>query len=585
MKRITAFLVTFAAAVVFGGIMSFAPVNAVTVLPSDKTILRNGYTFLGLEGKYITQIQESLDLINKIRLEACTEGVKNPESGLPLTAEDYVPIQWSADLEYIARIRAAEASLTMDHARTNGEWIWFESPGGVSSCAEVIAWNWGETMTEGIDQWYEEKYDWVNNTGGVTGHYTSMISPDHRYVGLGTFCSDYTYYRNTTAGEFSRSTRNLDTSRGSSTGTVIQALEVKDEYISAYALSGSDSLQITASVTFTDYWGGSLTTEGLTVVGASLEKTEWKSSNEKIVTVSNGNLTRLSCGSATITATLPNKTAVKKEVFYDHSYKTVSDIPATCKEEGRTDKKCSVCGDTITEMKPKTNDHTFEVTSTTPATCKEEGKIEKKCKVCGLTVTEAIPKTNDHTYEVISTVSATCKEEGRKEKRCKVCGDTVTEIIPKTDQHTFGQWETTVKPTESTEGVETRTCEICGATETRTVSFTESDNKETTSVNEGAATQPLENGTESAETALGEQASDENSENPPSEDGSSGSPSNGDTDNNSPTEGSGGASDDISDNDGSSDSPIVLIAIIAGVAVAGGAAVLIVRFGKGKAKK
>lgn len=560
MKKISAFFVTAAAAVIFAGVMPVAPVNAVTVLPSDKTVLRDGYTFLGLEGKYITEIQESIDLINQIRLEACNEGVINPESGMPLTKNDYVPIQWSSDLEYIARIRAAEAALTMDHARTNGEWIWFESPGGVSSCAEVIAWNWSESMTRGIDQWYEEKYDWVNNTGGVTGHYTSMISPDHRYVGLAAFCSDKTAYYNTTAGEFSRSRQQLDTLRGSSTGTVIQALEVKDEYISSYGLSGEDDLQVTASVSFTDYWGGSITTEGLTVVGASADSIVWKSSNESVVTVSGGHLKRISCGSSTITAVLPNKTTVKKDIFYDHLYTTVSNIPATCKEQGKTEKKCSICGDTITETIPKTNDHSFEVT----------------------------------------TVPATCKDEGKTEKNCKICGYSVTEIIPKTNQHSFGQWETTTKPTESTEGTETRICSVCKLTETRTLPVIAKEETttvagETTSETVGDVTGPEDVTTETSQSDYSpeETNSSETVENTVSGDQTSdvgsddGSPVNAGEDgsgNNAPIEGNGDASDDISDNDGSSNSPLGFIIIIVGVIAAGGAAALTVFLVKRKKK-
>ena len=32
-------------------------------------------------------------------------------------------------------------------------------------------------MLTGINQFYEEKSDWINKTGGQTGHYTSLISP------------------------------------------------------------------------------------------------------------------------------------------------------------------------------------------------------------------------------------------------------------------------------------------------------------------------------------------------------------------------------------------------------------------------
>lgn len=50
----------------------------------------------------------------------------------------------------------------------------------------------------GVNMWYEEKSDWINQTDAETGHYTVMINPDVRYVGLGLIgCSQYTM-----AGEF-----------------------------------------------------------------------------------------------------------------------------------------------------------------------------------------------------------------------------------------------------------------------------------------------------------------------------------------------------------------------------------------------
>ena len=157
MKRFIFTVTMLVTAAVFIGIVPLHTVSAVSTLPTTSAEPSPGCTFLGIEGKYITQIQDAIDRINEIRLEACREGVISPASGKPLTPDDYVPLQWSADLEYIARIRAAEASVTMDHTRTNGKSIWFSGPNGISSNAEVIAWNWSETMTDGIEQWHNEK--------------------------------------------------------------------------------------------------------------------------------------------------------------------------------------------------------------------------------------------------------------------------------------------------------------------------------------------------------------------------------------------------------------------------------------------
>lgn len=175
------------------------------IIPTDVSEASDGCLMLGLPGAYLTDVQGALDQINAIRYEACEEGVRDPRTGEVLTLDDYVPIRWSGDLEYIARIRAAEAAVTWNHIRTNGN-RWFAiSRNGVSASGEVLAWNNSSSVIYGINQWYGEKSAWVNQTGGVTGHYTSMIDPDNRYVGIGTFLSNNTRWFNSTAGEFSRS--------------------------------------------------------------------------------------------------------------------------------------------------------------------------------------------------------------------------------------------------------------------------------------------------------------------------------------------------------------------------------------------
>lgn len=280
----------------------------VAVLPTDVTKPADDCVFLGIKGKYVTQTQEALDRINEIRYEACKQGVLNPSTGKPLKTSDYIAIKWSSDLEYVARIRAAEASLTMAHERTNGRSIWeLYGPDGNSSWGEVLAWNWSDSMLPGIEQWYEEKADWVNqNPNAVTGHYTQMIDPENRYVGLGAFCSSTANYYNTTAGEFS-SKNNLKETKGSAISSCIQTLEVSKSILTNEYTLGDNrecksgeiiNLELTTGVSVIDYWNNKLTTNGLLVLGP----VEWSSSNESVATVSNGAVTAKEGGTATITA-------------------------------------------------------------------------------------------------------------------------------------------------------------------------------------------------------------------------------------------------------------------------------------------
>ena len=55
-----------------------------------------------------------------------------------------------------------------------------------------------------INQWYEEKKDWVTGGKGVTGHYESMISSRFKYVGLGRFNTTCSEYPSSLAGSFSQ---------------------------------------------------------------------------------------------------------------------------------------------------------------------------------------------------------------------------------------------------------------------------------------------------------------------------------------------------------------------------------------------
>lgn len=71
---------------------------------------------VGLKGSYLASADAALKRINEIRKEACKQGIQDPrDPNRKLTMSDYVPVKWSSDLEYIARVRAAEASVYMDH--------------------------------------------------------------------------------------------------------------------------------------------------------------------------------------------------------------------------------------------------------------------------------------------------------------------------------------------------------------------------------------------------------------------------------------------------------------------------------------
>ena len=124
-----------------------------------------------------------LERINAIRREACEEGIDNPVNGVPLTAEDYVPLQWSSALEEIAELRAAESTILQDHIRPDGRECFTAGPEGVSYTMETLAWGFG-SAAEAVEGWYSEKSSYVEADGRPAGHYMALINPENRYVGI-----------------------------------------------------------------------------------------------------------------------------------------------------------------------------------------------------------------------------------------------------------------------------------------------------------------------------------------------------------------------------------------------------------------
>ena len=140
-----------------------------------------------------------LERINAIRREACEEGINNPVNGVPLTAEDYVPLEWSYALEEIAALRAAESTILQDHIRPDGRECFTAAPEGVSFTMETLAWGFG-SAAEPVEGWYSEKASYVEPDGSPAGHYMALINPENRYVGIAQLRPQW--QRNACAGAF-----------------------------------------------------------------------------------------------------------------------------------------------------------------------------------------------------------------------------------------------------------------------------------------------------------------------------------------------------------------------------------------------
>lgn len=164
-----------------------ALVMAITVLPTDVEVATQGHELVGIEGSFATDVQEAIDLVNQYRLEACMNGYPNPNNpDTNLTPSDYVPIQWSSDLEYIARIRAAEASIYESNDRPNEkDYSSLQSKNGIHSTREALCFWSGDTMTDSIEWWYAlGKEAWVNQESTESLTYTALIAPSYTHMGM-----------------------------------------------------------------------------------------------------------------------------------------------------------------------------------------------------------------------------------------------------------------------------------------------------------------------------------------------------------------------------------------------------------------
>ena len=198
--------------------------SAAATRETDVAVANEGNVLVTVSGKFSGNLTKAVKLINKYRKEACNKHYINPSTGKKLKKSDYKAIKLSKELLWIAETRAAEAAVFNSHKRPNGTDCSTTRYGGVKSSGETLAWN-GSGMIRGIKQWYGEKNDWVKkNKNAVTGHYTQMIDPSNKFIGLACFrLTEGGYY--TVCGEFS--SHKLKKAASGTSGKRNQIMEVK----------------------------------------------------------------------------------------------------------------------------------------------------------------------------------------------------------------------------------------------------------------------------------------------------------------------------------------------------------------------
>lgn len=149
---------------------------------------------------------------------------------------------------------------------------------------------------------------------------------------------------------------------------------------------------------------------------------------------------------------------------HKHSFGAWVTTPATCTEDGYRERSCK-CGETETEILPKTG-HDWEILDVIKeATCVDGGLVDRRCYVCGTTEENVETPPTGHTWIPNGErVEPTCDEDGYDPKICDVCKTTVNEPVPALGH----QWKFTKilqSPTCTEKGSNLQTCDRCQETQ------------------------------------------------------------------------------------------------------------------------
>lgn len=263
---------------------------------------------VSVKGTYIPPKMEAvLERINAIRQE--------------VMGESYTPLEWSADLETAARLRAAEASVFYSDTRPNGQ-NWdtvFAEADAQNGKAENLEWNAGDETTDAMQQaielWYAEKAAYEKDKNDPSaGHYAALIDPTYKTIGIAAFQGEGSELA-ATAAELStaEAPEGEAALQNAEDGTVTeQQIEVTAESLSlsitadGAKLKEQEKLALGLSATVTFGEGDAAHTTACTVIS----QVQWSSSDTAVATVDEtGVVTAVAPGEAEITAAVGGRSA------------------------------------------------------------------------------------------------------------------------------------------------------------------------------------------------------------------------------------------------------------------------------------
>ena len=278
----------------------------------------SGNILIGVDGiHYTPNIQAILTRINEIRMEAYRLGY----------VSRYEPAVWSNSLQEAAKTRAAEAMITVDHKRLTNKSV-FTAGTGIN--AENLAWNNTNneaSFIDAIEQFYSEKSEYLKERAGQphgeTGHYKSMINPDLKYVGFGSF--DITPNKWTTISMLMSRTQG-GTSSATAFGNVTQYLEALGSDVSNIVIGDSSKITETTALKITGVlnsskkdaaWVDAFSSYVYPTLPVTVVPSNYSVEDESIATVnSEGVITPLKSGTTNLVVIINGKT-YKKSITVD----------------------------------------------------------------------------------------------------------------------------------------------------------------------------------------------------------------------------------------------------------------------------
>ncbi len=347
-------------------------------------------------------------------------------------------------LEEVAMQRAAEIALYFAHTRPDGESSCFTAyPSEYNSKGENIAYGYS-TYTAAFNGWKEDNEDYDNqgHRRNMLGGYDltkdsngNVTTTEYNFTAIGIACVKYNgvcYW----VQEFSKTAQNTTATTAcdetkSVTVTVPTSSVTVTADTSPITMAKGDSADL-PSVTGTCKIQRTMTID----VG----EVDWESSDESVVTVSDGKITAVGAGTATVSATVSGTEFTVMVTVHDLIRHEA--LAATCTTAGNVEYwYCSDCGKYFTDISDWTEttlqDVTLSATGHTEvtdegyaATCTEDGLTDgSHCSVCGEIITEqtAIPATG-HTASHTDYLAPTYEADGNLEYwYCENCGKYFTD--------------------------------------------------------------------------------------------------------------------------------------------------------------